>query len=255
MVCPPDSRSGPSRTGSSPAGPSPIDGTALWIQTPSTSARVWIEQQLAEEFHDVIVQSGLHNLRLAFTVAGEVAPAEAQQPSEELRPRPGGGSRGIPLSPGLPPLHPGPLRGGPLQPAGLRRRQCRGGEPRQVEHAPQHEPTVRLRRLGPGQDPPDDRHRQGPAGAEPGSQGGLPEGGQLLQRTDGGHQGQEHRAHAQEIPAERCPAAGRCADLGQDGAHPGGDLLHPRIPAPVRKADRHHLGQAAPAAGGTATTA
>ena len=47
-----------------------FDGTMLWIQTPSTSARVWIEQQLAEEFHDVIVQSGLHNLRLAFTVAG-----------------------------------------------------------------------------------------------------------------------------------------------------------------------------------------
>ena len=52
------------------------DGTMLWIQTPSTSARVWIEQQLAEEFHDVIVQSGLHELRLAFTVAGEVAPVK-----------------------------------------------------------------------------------------------------------------------------------------------------------------------------------
>jgi chromosomal replication initiator protein len=52
------------------------DGTMLWIQTPSTSARVWIEQQLAEEFHDVIVQSGFHDLRLAFTVAGEVAPAK-----------------------------------------------------------------------------------------------------------------------------------------------------------------------------------
>jgi chromosomal replication initiator protein len=54
-----------------------FDGTMLWIQTPSTSARVWIEQQLAEEFHDVIVQSGLPNLRLAFTVAGEAAPGKS----------------------------------------------------------------------------------------------------------------------------------------------------------------------------------
>lgn len=53
-----------------------FDGTTLWIQTPSTSARVWIEQQLAEEFNDVLVQSGLHHLRLAFTVAGEAAPAK-----------------------------------------------------------------------------------------------------------------------------------------------------------------------------------
>ncbi len=52
------------------------DGTTLWIQTPSTSARVWIEQQLAEEFHDVIVQSGHGSLRLAFTVAGEAGPVK-----------------------------------------------------------------------------------------------------------------------------------------------------------------------------------
>lgn len=52
------------------------DGATLWIQTPSTSARVWIEQQLAEEFHDVIVQSGHASLRLAFTVAGETGPAK-----------------------------------------------------------------------------------------------------------------------------------------------------------------------------------
>ncbi len=54
-----------------------FDGTMLWIQTPSTSARVWIEQQLAEEFHDVIVQAGLHDLRLAFTVAGESTPVKS----------------------------------------------------------------------------------------------------------------------------------------------------------------------------------
>ena len=54
-----------------------FDGTTLWIQTPSASARIWIEQQLAEEFHDVLVQSGHPALRLAFTVAGEAAPLKA----------------------------------------------------------------------------------------------------------------------------------------------------------------------------------
>jgi chromosomal replication initiator protein len=58
------------------------DGTTLWIQTPSTSARVWIEQQLAEEFHDVIVQSGHASLRLAFTVVGEGGPAKVASKSK-----------------------------------------------------------------------------------------------------------------------------------------------------------------------------
>jgi len=48
-----------------------VDGSGLWIQTPSPSARIWIEQQLAEEFHDALQQSGLAGLRLIFTVAGE----------------------------------------------------------------------------------------------------------------------------------------------------------------------------------------
>lgn len=53
-----------------------FDGTTLWIQTSSPSARVWIEQQLAEEFHDALVQCDLPMLRLAFTVAGD-SPAPA----------------------------------------------------------------------------------------------------------------------------------------------------------------------------------
>ncbi|MFZ1615223.1 MAG: DnaA N-terminal domain-containing protein, partial [Holophaga sp.] len=53
-----------------------FDGSTLWIQTPSASARVWIEQQLAEEFHDALFQCGLPHLRLAFTVAGD-SPAPA----------------------------------------------------------------------------------------------------------------------------------------------------------------------------------
>ena len=48
-----------------------FDGSTLWIQTPSPSARIWIEQQLAEEFHDALFQCGLPHLRLAFTVAGD----------------------------------------------------------------------------------------------------------------------------------------------------------------------------------------
>ncbi|MBV5336574.1 MAG: hypothetical protein J0653_00760 [Deltaproteobacteria bacterium] len=48
-----------------------FDGSTLWIQTPSASARVWIEQQLAEEFHDALIQCGLPHLRLAFTVTGD----------------------------------------------------------------------------------------------------------------------------------------------------------------------------------------
>jgi chromosomal replication initiator protein len=52
-----------------------FDGTTLLIQVPSPSARIWIEQQLAEEFHDVLVQSDLASLRLAFMVAGDAKPA------------------------------------------------------------------------------------------------------------------------------------------------------------------------------------
>ena len=57
-----------------------FDGATLWIQTSSPSARVWIEQQLAEEFHDALVQCDMPQLRLAFTVAGD-APAPAPKAS------------------------------------------------------------------------------------------------------------------------------------------------------------------------------
>lgn len=48
-----------------------FDGTTLWIQVSSPSARIWIEQQLAEEFNDALVQAELGNLRLAFSVGDE----------------------------------------------------------------------------------------------------------------------------------------------------------------------------------------
>ncbi|HNX93834.1 MAG TPA: chromosomal replication initiator protein DnaA [Holophaga sp.] len=68
-----------------------FDGTTLWVQTPSASAKVWIEQQLAEDFNDVLVQSDLADLRLAFTVAGESKPAKtpstkAKTASAETKP-------------------------------------------------------------------------------------------------------------------------------------------------------------------------
>ena len=39
-----------------PCRPLRVDDTTLWIQTPSASSRIWIEQQLAEEFHDALVE-------------------------------------------------------------------------------------------------------------------------------------------------------------------------------------------------------
>jgi chromosomal replication initiator protein len=51
-----------------------FDGSTLTIIVPSASARIWIEQQLAEEFHDVLLQSNLANLRLDFVVTGDVKP-------------------------------------------------------------------------------------------------------------------------------------------------------------------------------------
>jgi chromosomal replication initiator protein len=58
-----------------------FDGTTLWIQTPSPSARIWIEQQLAEEFHDALVQCGVSHLRLAFTVTGDAVPLAPKKPT------------------------------------------------------------------------------------------------------------------------------------------------------------------------------
>jgi len=50
---------------------------ALWIQVPSAAAKLWIEQQLPEEFNDALAQGGLGDLRLEFLVTGAPAPAPA----------------------------------------------------------------------------------------------------------------------------------------------------------------------------------
>jgi chromosomal replication initiator protein len=76
-----------------------FDGTTLLIQVPSPSARVWIEQQLAEEFHDVLVQSNLANLRLAFMVAGDAKPAPAPGRSRPVGPSSPGVAAQLPADP------------------------------------------------------------------------------------------------------------------------------------------------------------
>ena len=65
------------------------DGSTLWIQVPSPSARIWIEQQLAEEFNDALVQADLASLRLAFSVAEEdpkPKPARKGSPAKAAAP-------------------------------------------------------------------------------------------------------------------------------------------------------------------------
>lgn len=69
----------------SPCVPVAFDGSDLSIQVPNQSAKVWIEQQLAEEFNDALAAAGLSHLRLVFTVSGEAAPA-APKPARTAKP-------------------------------------------------------------------------------------------------------------------------------------------------------------------------
>ena len=55
------------------------DGT-LWVQVPSAAAKLWIEQQLPEEFSDALALAGLADLRLEFRVDG--APKVASKPAK-----------------------------------------------------------------------------------------------------------------------------------------------------------------------------
>ena len=60
-----------------PCEPLKLEDGALWIQVPSAAAKLWIEQQLPEEFNDALAQGGLADLRLEFQVNGSPAPAVA----------------------------------------------------------------------------------------------------------------------------------------------------------------------------------
>ena len=51
----------------SPCCPEACDGETLWVQVPSVSAKLWIEQQLAEEIHDALVHIEMPNIRIVFS--------------------------------------------------------------------------------------------------------------------------------------------------------------------------------------------
>lgn len=53
-----------------PCQPQKVEDGTLWIQVPSAAAKLWIEQQLPEEFTDALAQGGLADLRLVFQVSG-----------------------------------------------------------------------------------------------------------------------------------------------------------------------------------------
>lgn len=60
-----------------PCAPLRVEDGALWIQVPSAAAKLWIEQQLPEEFNDALAQGGLADLRLVFKIDGAPAAPKA----------------------------------------------------------------------------------------------------------------------------------------------------------------------------------
>ena len=64
-----------------PCVPQRLEGDVLWVQVPNPSNRIWIEQQLAEEFHDALGQAGLSHLKLMFTVTASVKKSATVKPS------------------------------------------------------------------------------------------------------------------------------------------------------------------------------
>jgi len=67
-----------------PCEPLAMKDGALWIQVPSAAAKLWIEQQLPEEFSDALAQGGLADLRLEFHVHG--GPAVEAKPAPRKAP-------------------------------------------------------------------------------------------------------------------------------------------------------------------------
>ncbi len=63
-----------------------LAGNTLWIQVPTPSVKLWIEQQLAEEFYDTLAQAHHPDLRLQFVVTGK-------EPVPAPKSEPGGGKR------------------------------------------------------------------------------------------------------------------------------------------------------------------
>ncbi len=72
-----------------PCEPLEMKDGALWVQVPSAAAKLWIEQQLPEEFSDALAQAGLADLRLEFQVNGTSAPAPKPVPRKAAHMVPG----------------------------------------------------------------------------------------------------------------------------------------------------------------------
>ncbi|MDR2560276.1 MAG: chromosomal replication initiator protein DnaA [Holophagales bacterium] len=53
-----------------PCKPIAFDGDALWIQTPDLSTKLWLEEQMADEFYDALALMDLPNLKLTFSTGG-----------------------------------------------------------------------------------------------------------------------------------------------------------------------------------------
>ncbi|HEX9082931.1 MAG TPA: chromosomal replication initiator protein DnaA [Holophagaceae bacterium] len=70
-----------------PCRPLRLEEDTLWIQVPSPAAKLWIEQQLPEEFNDALADGGLKDLRLVFQVNG-TSPASARPASPSKGPSP-----------------------------------------------------------------------------------------------------------------------------------------------------------------------
>ncbi len=60
-----------------------LEGERLVLQVASPAAKLWIEQQFAEELNDALVAVGLPDLQLAFQVAGTRAPKADPKPARK----------------------------------------------------------------------------------------------------------------------------------------------------------------------------
>lgn len=57
-----------------PCVPLRVEDNTLWIQVPTPSAKIWIEQQFLEEFHEALSKLELPNLQIVFQVSGSLPP-------------------------------------------------------------------------------------------------------------------------------------------------------------------------------------
>lgn len=89
-----------------PCEPLKMKDGALWIQVPSAAAKLWIEQQLPEEFNDALAQGGLADLRLEFHINGTPAVESVPRPKKDVPRNAGRGTADhcVPLP--VQPLHP-----------------------------------------------------------------------------------------------------------------------------------------------------